>query len=131
MSAGIFENGTDTTVGGIYNCYWDRETSGAVTVAGGSRVRLKDNESYTTSEMQSEAMAGRMNLASAASFWQYAADINQGYPSFGAMPVESWEDVALTATAPFPQNTGSMGTAGTSGNPYPVSYTHLISRYRR
>ncbi len=119
--AGSFENGTDTTVGGIYNCYWDKETSGAVTVAGGSRVRLKDNESYTTSEMQSEAMAGRMNLASAASFWQYAADINQGYPSFGAMPVESWEDVALTATAPSPENTGSMGTAGTSGNPYQIT----------
>lgn len=73
-----------------------------VTMAGGNRARLKDNESYTTSEIRSETMTGRMNLAPATSLWQYATGISQGYPSFGAMPVENWEDVALTAMTPFP-----------------------------
>jgi len=118
--AGSFENGTDSSVGGIYNCYWDQETSGAGSVAGGSRVRLKDNQSYSTSDMKSFAMASRMNQASGVPLWQYAADKNLGYPSFGTMTVESWEDVGIKATAPLPKNTSSMGTAGTSSNPYQI-----------
>jgi hypothetical protein len=120
FSAGLISGGT-SYVGGFIGrggwptyCYWDKETSGQSTSAGGAGVVGK-----TTAQMKQQATFPQFNFAT---LWQIEEEVS--YPEFQDLTMYDF-------TPPQLVDLSTLSGSGTADNPYIITNTDELNSMRQ